>query len=82
MQIVVLFIFIIIMVHIIAPNPAKRQDLLTSIANDTTKLKIHAAAAKEKLKANNIGENILDPSQKNKEIDKFNHPLLDKLKKK
>jgi thiosulfate reductase cytochrome b subunit len=33
-QIVVLFIFYYIMVHIIAPNPAKRQDLLTSIANE------------------------------------------------
>ena len=67
------------MVHIITPTASRRNDLMTSIANDQKHIATLNTIARAKLKENNVGENVLDPDQKNKVLDKGNHPLLSKL---
>jgi hypothetical protein len=70
---------ILIMVHTITPSVSRRADLMNSIANDQKHIAELSAIARAKLKENNVGENVLDPDQKNKVLDKGNHPLLSKL---
>jgi hypothetical protein len=70
------------MVHTLIPSSARRSELLNSIANDEVKMNNYNAIAREKLKENNKIPQILDPTQKNKQISTIDHPLLQKIAKK